>query len=71
MANDQRKVKRGVRLRSRKNSSTSHDARPTGTIEDFIGVLAGKRKKVATLEEIKQATEDGWAGKISMRKRKS
>ena len=34
----------------------------TGTILDFIGMLAGKTEKVATLEEIKRATEDGWAG---------
>ncbi len=36
---------------------------PTGTINDFIGLLAGKSDKVATLEEIKSAAEDGWAGK--------
>lgn len=38
-------------------------SRPRGTIKDFYGVLAGKTKKVATLKEIKQAIEDGWAGK--------
>ena len=37
-------------------------ARPSGTIEDFIGLLAGKTKKVATLEEINEATAKGWAG---------
>jgi bifunctional DNA-binding transcriptional regulator/antitoxin component of YhaV-PrlF toxin-antitoxin module len=39
-------------------------ARPSGKIEDFFGVLAGKTKKVATLEEINEATARGWAGKI-------
>ena len=27
-------------------------ARPTGTIEDFLGLLAGKIRKIATLDEI-------------------
>jgi antitoxin PrlF len=39
-------------------------ARPKGKITDFIGCLAGKTTKVATLEEIAKAIEDGWAGKI-------
>jgi bifunctional DNA-binding transcriptional regulator/antitoxin component of YhaV-PrlF toxin-antitoxin module len=39
-------------------------AQPTGKIEDFFGVLAGKTKKVATIEEINQAIERGWAGKV-------
>lgn len=37
-------------------------ARPTGKIDGFIGVLAGKTKKIATLEEIHEATAAGWAG---------
>ncbi|MCL2310449.1 MAG: type II toxin-antitoxin system PrlF family antitoxin [Proteobacteria bacterium] len=37
-------------------------ARPTGAIEDFLGLLAGKTKKVATLEEIDEAAITGWAG---------
>ena len=37
-------------------------ARPTGTIEDFIGFLAGKTDKVATLAELDAAASDGWAG---------
>jgi len=37
-------------------------ARPTGAIEDFLGLLAGKTKKVATLEEIDEAEITGWAG---------
>jgi antitoxin PrlF len=38
-------------------------ARRTGSIEDFIGFLAGKTDKVATLEEIDEAIAAGWAGK--------
>ncbi len=38
-------------------------ARSTGTIKDFIGLLAGRTKKVATIEEINEATAQGWAGK--------
>ena len=39
-------------------------ARKKGSIHNFIGCLAGKTDKVATLEEIKKATEDGWAGLV-------
>ena len=38
-------------------------ARPKGSIDKFIGLLAGKTSKVATLEEIKQAAAAGWAGR--------
>ena len=38
-------------------------ARPTGKIDDFFGSLAGKSKKVATLEEINDAAAKGWAGR--------
>jgi len=38
-------------------------ARPTGTIESFIGLLDGKTDKTATIEEINQAAAAGWAGK--------
>jgi bifunctional DNA-binding transcriptional regulator/antitoxin component of YhaV-PrlF toxin-antitoxin module len=37
-------------------------ARSLGTIDGFIGLLAGKTKKVATLEEIDEAAAGGWAG---------
>jgi antitoxin PrlF len=30
--------------------------RPAGRIDDFIGLLAGKTRKVATLDEINEAT---------------
>jgi len=38
--------------------------RPTGSVEGFIGVLAGKTSKVATLEEIADTIERGWAGEL-------
>ena len=38
-------------------------ARPTGTISSFVGLLAGRTKKVATIEEINPAPARGWAGK--------
>jgi len=41
-------------------------ARPTGKIESFIGMLAGKTKKIATIEEINEAAAAGWAGAVSM-----
>jgi len=37
-------------------------ARPTGSIDGFVGLLAGKKKKVATIEEMNEAAERGWAG---------
>ena|SRR5450432_172196 len=39
-------------------------AKPTGKIQDFFGVLAGKTKKVATIEEMNEAAARGWAGLI-------
>jgi bifunctional DNA-binding transcriptional regulator/antitoxin component of YhaV-PrlF toxin-antitoxin module len=38
-------------------------ARPGGTVDGFIGLLAGKSKKVATIEEIDEAARQGWAGR--------
>ena len=37
-------------------------ARPSGTIKGFVGLLAGRTKKVATIAEINQAAAQGWAG---------
>jgi bifunctional DNA-binding transcriptional regulator/antitoxin component of YhaV-PrlF toxin-antitoxin module len=39
-------------------------ARPTGTIDSFIGALKGKSKKVATIEEMNEAAAQGWAGQL-------
>ena len=37
--------------------------RPAGTIDGFLGLLAGKTRKVATLDEINEAAASGWSGK--------
>ena len=36
--------------------------RPAGTIDGFLGLLAGKTKKIATLDEINEAAAASWAG---------
>jgi bifunctional DNA-binding transcriptional regulator/antitoxin component of YhaV-PrlF toxin-antitoxin module len=36
--------------------------RPAGTIDGFLGLLAGKTKKIATLDEINEAAASGWTG---------
>ena len=36
-------------------------AQPSGTIESFIGLLAGHKKKIATIDEINKAAAQGWA----------
>jgi bifunctional DNA-binding transcriptional regulator/antitoxin component of YhaV-PrlF toxin-antitoxin module len=41
-------------------------SRPTGSIEAFSGFLAGRTTKVATLEEIEEAIQQGWAGQVDM-----
>lgn len=41
---------------------TLRAAQPPGTIDGFLGLLAGKTKKLATLEEINEAAASGWAG---------
>ena len=38
-------------------------ARPTGSIDAFVGMLAGRSKKVATIDEINDAAARGWAGR--------
>ncbi|MCL5967977.1 MAG: type II toxin-antitoxin system PrlF family antitoxin [Betaproteobacteria bacterium] len=38
-------------------------AQPTGTISGFVGLLAGRTNKVATIDEINTAAAQGWAGK--------
>jgi hypothetical protein len=37
-------------------------ARAGGKIQDFFGLLVGKTRKVATIEEINEAAARGWAG---------
>lgn len=38
-------------------------AQPTDTVNGFIGLLAGKTRKVATIEEMNEAAANGWAGR--------
>jgi bifunctional DNA-binding transcriptional regulator/antitoxin component of YhaV-PrlF toxin-antitoxin module len=38
-------------------------ARPMGTMTDFVGLLAGRTAKIATIEEIDKAATMGWAGR--------
>jgi bifunctional DNA-binding transcriptional regulator/antitoxin component of YhaV-PrlF toxin-antitoxin module len=37
-------------------------ARPEGTIDDFIGLLAGKTDRVLSLELMNEVAAAGWAG---------
>jgi antitoxin PrlF len=37
-------------------------AKPSGSIDAFIGLLADRTNKSATLEEIDEAGKSGWAG---------
>lgn len=46
------------------NEVRIRSARPTGRIEDVFGMLAGKTNVVATIDEMNQTIEDGWAGKL-------
>lgn len=48
------------------NRKAPKTAPPTGKIDAFIGLLAGKTKKQATIEEMNEAAEDGWAGFVSL-----
>ena len=36
--------------------------RSTGSIQTFIGLLAGRSTRTATLDELDAAAEEGWAG---------
>ncbi len=38
-------------------------AKPSGSIDGFIGILAGRTKKVASIEEINATTAQSWAGR--------
>jgi len=42
---------------------TLRGAKPAGAIDGFLGLLAGKTRKVATLEQISEAAAAGWTGK--------
>lgn len=38
-------------------------AQPAGSIKSFVGLLADRTRKVATIEEINDAAARGWAGR--------
>jgi antitoxin PrlF len=40
---------------------TLRAARPLGKIDSFLGLLAGKSKKVASLDEMNDAASAGWS----------
>jgi bifunctional DNA-binding transcriptional regulator/antitoxin component of YhaV-PrlF toxin-antitoxin module len=40
---------------------TLRAARPLGKIDSFLGLLAGKTRKIATLDEIQIAAAAGWS----------
>jgi hypothetical protein len=44
------------------DQAMQHDEPANGTIAAFIGLLAGKTSKVASLDEINEAAADGWSG---------
>jgi bifunctional DNA-binding transcriptional regulator/antitoxin component of YhaV-PrlF toxin-antitoxin module len=38
-------------------------AKPSGSINGFVGLLAGRSKKIATIDEINAAAARGWIAK--------
>ena len=38
-------------------------AKPAASVAGFIGLLAGRTEKVASIEEISAASAQGWAGR--------
>jgi AbrB family looped-hinge helix DNA binding protein len=36
--------------------------RPSGSIANFVGLLAGKTNKLASIDEINEAAAQGWTG---------
>ena len=38
-------------------------ARPAGSMTGFVGLLAGRTAKVASIEERREAAASGWAGR--------
>lgn len=39
-------------------------ARPEGAIDGFVGLLAGRTTKVASIEEMSEAAAQAWAAKV-------
>ncbi|OTJ17388.1 transcriptional regulator, partial [Pseudomonas aeruginosa] len=46
-----------------KGTRAVKEERNAGTIARIVGLHAGKTKKVARLEEVKEGAAQGWAGK--------
>jgi bifunctional DNA-binding transcriptional regulator/antitoxin component of YhaV-PrlF toxin-antitoxin module len=44
-------------------------AKPSGSIDGFLGLLANRTRKVATVEEMNEAAARGWADKNSTGKK--
>jgi len=40
-------------------------ARPSGSIDGFLGVLANRTRKIATVAEMNEAAARGWAGEVT------
>ena len=40
-------------------------SQPAGTIDDIIGMFAGRTKKAITVEEMNDIAAAGWAGKLT------
>ena len=38
-------------------------AKPAGSISGFVGLMAGKSKRVLTIEEMNKIAAEGWVGK--------
>lgn len=38
-------------------------AKPSGSIDAFVGLLAKRSKKIASIDEMNAAAADGWAGR--------
>jgi AbrB family looped-hinge helix DNA binding protein len=45
-------------------------ARPAGKIDGFLGLLAGRTEKIATVDEMNRAAAAGWAGRKVMARKK-
>jgi hypothetical protein len=66
MGGGKRKEKRRSGRAASRQSAPKARTERTGNIRDFFGLLAGKTKKVATIEEINEAAAAGWAGEVKM-----
>ena len=45
-------------------------ARPAGKIDSFLGLLASRTSKIATIEEIGEAAAAGWAGRAPVARKR-